>query len=180
MTHAPQALVVSLIHNDYHTPGQHAQLSCARSFLPGGIRSLFLTDWALEPGLRLRSSSSSTPLAVSEGAGAAGVSADSGSGGKRGPLCFVTLRKQPQVLWRRGVWDCWLTGKVDLELARGSDEATTRASARLKVVRLNVTDKQDLLLALGADWQQTQGATGELVRHNQHRCYCSQVHMAAV
>ena len=49
---------------------------------------------------------------------------------------------------------------------RGSDEATTRASARLKVVRLNVTDKQDLLLALGADWQQTQGATGELVRHN--------------
>jgi len=58
------------------------------------------------------------------------------------------------VLLRRGVWDSWLEGKADLELSsRGGAAAVgVRGALRLKVLRLNLTDKQDLQLALGADY----------------------------
>jgi hypothetical protein len=56
------------------------------------------------------------------------------------------------VLWRQGVWDSWLEGKADLEVDAQQQAVGVRGALRLKVLRLNLTDKQDLQLALGADY----------------------------
>lgn len=53
---------------------------------------------------------------------------------------------------RRGVWDSWLEGKADVELGAGQQAVGFRGALRLKVLRLNLTDKQDLQLAVGADY----------------------------
>lgn len=61
------------------------------------------------------------------------------------------------MLLRRGVWDSWLEGKADVELSSSGGAAAVgvRGALRLKVLRLNLTDKQDLQLALGADYCST-------------------------
>lgn len=118
--------------------------------LPGGIKCLLLRDWTLSPGVRLRRSSSSS----SEAAGSSSSSSD-------GDLkYYVTLRKQPQVLRRQGVWDSWLTGKADLELDAQQQQVALRGSLRLKAFRFNVTDKQDLQAAAGLDYVAGAGAAG--------------------
>lgn len=63
-----------------------------------------------------------------------------------------------QVLYRRGVWDSWLSGKADVQCDSGKQAVGVAGNVRLKVFRLNVTDKQDLQLAAGYDY--TLGSIG--------------------
>lgn len=57
-----------------------------------------------------------------------------------------------QVLWRNGLWDSWLQGKVDLQYNAQQQVVEVQGGVRLKVLRMQVTDKQDMQLTLGADF----------------------------
>lgn len=50
------------------------------------------------------------------------------------------------------MWDSWLDGKVDVELSQAQQQVGLRAGLKLKVMRLNVTDKQDIQVAVGYDY----------------------------
>jgi hypothetical protein len=150
-----------------------APTTIVRRLLPGGLGALLLKDWSLAPGVRFASAGRAASLALA-GSTAAGGAAAAGSGGDvavaagaagsegasasssggSGLRYAVTLRKQPQVVLRRGVWDSWLEGKCDVELGGGGEgqRLGLRAGLKLKVLRLNVTDKQDMQLAVGCDY----------------------------
>lgn len=117
-------------------------------FLPAGLKTLLLREHTLSPGVRL----SSGPSGASAGPEAGG---SSGGKGLRNLKYFVQLRKEPQVLRRRGQWDSWATWKLDLELdpaAEAARQVAVRGGVRLRAFRFNLTDKQDVQLAVGADY----------------------------
>ncbi|KAF8061903.1 EGF1 [Scenedesmus sp. PABB004] len=119
----------------------------AERFLPGGLGALLLRDWTLAPGVRYEAAGAAGAPGAAGGSASGASSASSGEQLKY----TVQLRKQPQVLWRRGVWDSWLAAKARLELDAATQRAGVTGSVRVKALRFNVTDKQDLQLAAGAD-----------------------------
>jgi hypothetical protein len=79
-------------------------LPLANRFLPGGLSSLLWRDWTASPGIRF----SSRPPMASAGSDSSSINNSAGSS----PKYFVSLRKQPQVLRRQGLWDSWLIGTM--------------------------------------------------------------------
>lgn len=77
-----------------------------------------------------------------------------------------------QVIYRQGVWDSWVTTKADLQIDSQKQAIGVAGNVRLKLFRLNVTDKQDVQLSAGYDY--TLGSLGRtLVSHTVAAQSCS-------
>ncbi|KAG1678506.1 hypothetical protein FOA52_014539 [Chlamydomonas sp. UWO 241] len=94
---------------------------------PAGAKALFLNDWVLSPGLAF------------------------GSASQRKVQYALTLRKAPQFVRHSPKFDSWLSGKVVAQVDPKTTQVTTNASARLKLLRYGLTDKQDLSVSIGVD-----------------------------
>eukprot|EP00878_Enallax_costatus_P020953 GHUV01022166.1.p1 GENE.GHUV01022166.1~~GHUV01022166.1.p1 ORF type:complete len:248 (+),score=67.53 GHUV01022166.1:127-870(+) len=128
--------------------------------LPGGLSTLVFRDWTMSPGVKFEQT-----VAVP-----AATDGSSSSKGRNDLKYCLTFRKQPQVIYRRSVWDSWLSTKADLQFDSQKQAVGVAGNVRLKVFRLNVTDKQDVQLSAGYDY--TWGSLGRTLVRPNHRCSC--------
>uniref|UniRef100_A0A7R9VZU6 Uncharacterized protein n=1 Tax=Chlamydomonas euryale TaxID=1486919 RepID=A0A7R9VZU6_9CHLO len=94
---------------------------------PAGVNALLVKDWVLSPGLTF------------------------GSEQQRKVQYALTLRKAPQFIRHSQKFDCWLSGKAVARVDPRTTQVGGTASARVKLLRYNLTDKQDLSLSVGVD-----------------------------
>ncbi|KAF5841417.1 hypothetical protein DUNSADRAFT_13080 [Dunaliella salina] len=100
--------------------------------LPAGLKPLFLQDWIISPGIIYDSSAPSTP---------------NGSHRK----WAVTIKKMPQAILHSPRTDMFLTGKLQAEVDARTGKVGGIGSVRLKLLKYNVTSKQDLQVSVGMD-----------------------------
>eukprot|EP00798_Chlamydomonas_sp_ICE-L_P023516 gene23516-9039_t len=97
--------------------------------LPGGLKTLFFKDWVLGPG----------------------VSYDST---RQQHLRFsMGLKKSPQVLKHGDRSDLWLTGRCNVEVDPRTAEVSTFGALKVKMLKYNVTDKQDIKVCAGITFE---------------------------
>lgn len=106
--------------------------------LPAGLKTLIFKDWVVSPGLSY-DSTRNQHMRFSLG-----------------------LRKSPQVLKHGDRSDLWLTGRANLEVNPKSAEVMTTGALKVKMLKYNVTDKQDIKVSAGVTFEGTsKGLTHE-------------------
>jgi len=104
--------------------------------LPAGLKPLFLQDWIISPGIIYDSSAPSNP---------------NGSHRK----WALTIKKMPQAILHSPRTDMFLTGKLQAEVDARTGKVSGQGSVRLKLLKYNVTSKQDLQVSVGMDLSST-------------------------
>lgn len=97
--------------------------------LPAGWRPLLLTDWCISPGTTYCSA------------------APPGSGWR----AALFVKKAPQVIIHSPRTDLLITAKAVAEVDPRTTEAKVKAGLRLKLLKYNVTSRQDLKVSVGLD-----------------------------